>query len=470
MTAFQGQKLVHLDLKGAPPKPDYLLRLIPLLREWGATGILLEYEDMFPYKGEALQRLSKDYCYSFEDIRRLQQACENENLTFIPLIQTFGHMEFVLKHKKFENVLETANNPMSPCPLHKTSLALVKSMVDQMIEGHEDLKYLHIGGDEVFNLGTCDTCRASNLSKQQLYCNHMVPLVQYIKTKWPILCVLIWHDMFGDYSVEELQPFANLVEPMAWGYVDNLTNYFPQGMFHRFSQVFDSIWVASSFKGSSGPSANSVPLEHHVANHLSWLELITSLPETTRCKISGIALTGWSRYDHYATLCELLPPAIPSLVLCLAILENGRLTSEIEELVAQELGFTSVHSLKPLVSEPHSEFEKGCFPGAELFLYVTHLEKAKFFLKRTNAEMKGWLDVWHRKQRSLNSGHVEHARWCCDVALEALSVVRKHVGKYLQDIYYDETQHEWMAVKIEERIQKGNSCLEVLNKCLHEAN
>lgn len=150
MTAFQGQKLVHLDLKGAPPKVEFLLRLIPLLREWGATGILLEYEDMFPYRGESLQVLSKDYCYSFEDIRRLQQVSENENLTFIPLVQTFGHMEFVLKHKRFNSILETANNPMSLCPLHKAALQLVKSIVDQMIEAHEELKYLHVGGDEVW--------------------------------------------------------------------------------------------------------------------------------------------------------------------------------------------------------------------------------------------------------------------------------------------------------------------------------
>jgi hexosaminidase len=149
MTAFQGQKLVHFDLKGAAPRPEYLLRLIPLLREWGATGILVEYEDMFPYKDQ-LQIVPKPYCYTLNDIYRLQQAADNENLTFIPLVQTFGHMEFVLKHSKFEDLRETVNNPISVCPLHKAALNLVKSLVEQIVEAHEDLKYLHIGGDEVF--------------------------------------------------------------------------------------------------------------------------------------------------------------------------------------------------------------------------------------------------------------------------------------------------------------------------------
>ena len=148
MTAFQGQKLIHFDLKGAAPKLEYLLRLIPLLREWGATGILIEYEDMFPYKDQ-LQVIPKPFCYTLNDIHRIQQAAENENLTFIPLFQTFGHMEFVLKHAKFESLRETVSNPMSVCPLHKAALNLVKSLVEQLVEAHEDLKYVHIGGDEV---------------------------------------------------------------------------------------------------------------------------------------------------------------------------------------------------------------------------------------------------------------------------------------------------------------------------------
>ena len=42
--------LVHIDMKGGPPRPQYLLQLLPLLKQWGATGLLIEWEDMFPWE------------------------------------------------------------------------------------------------------------------------------------------------------------------------------------------------------------------------------------------------------------------------------------------------------------------------------------------------------------------------------------------------------------------------------------
>jgi hypothetical protein len=62
------RRLVHFDLKGAPPKIDYLQQLIPLIVQLGGTGLLIEYEDMFPYEGD-LKSISASNHYTRAEVR-----------------------------------------------------------------------------------------------------------------------------------------------------------------------------------------------------------------------------------------------------------------------------------------------------------------------------------------------------------------------------------------------------------------
>jgi hypothetical protein len=65
-------RVVHLDLKGAPPKMRVLRTLFPLIAAAGANALLLEYEDMFPFEG-MLQNASAKNAYSREEVR----CCDN---------------------------------------------------------------------------------------------------------------------------------------------------------------------------------------------------------------------------------------------------------------------------------------------------------------------------------------------------------------------------------------------------------
>jgi hexosaminidase len=44
-------RIVHLDLKGAPPSIDYIKKILTMSKRLGATGVLVEWEDMFPWSG-----------------------------------------------------------------------------------------------------------------------------------------------------------------------------------------------------------------------------------------------------------------------------------------------------------------------------------------------------------------------------------------------------------------------------------
>ena len=110
------QRIVHIDLKGAPPKSSYFEKFIPFLKQNGAHGILLEYEEMFPFEGE-LKEARHGLAYTLKDVELIKNLAKQNDLYIIPLVQTYGHLEWLLKVKKFAHLREHPDFPqvITPC-------------------------------------------------------------------------------------------------------------------------------------------------------------------------------------------------------------------------------------------------------------------------------------------------------------------------------------------------------------------
>ena len=127
------KKYVHLDMKGGPPRLEYLLSLLPMFRDWGATGLLVEWEDMFPWSG-SLSCLARPGHYTPAMVEQLLALADTLGMDVIPLIQTFGHMEFVLKHDQFKHLRDIGRYPNCVRPLCvDTETRDVESLVSEMI-------------------------------------------------------------------------------------------------------------------------------------------------------------------------------------------------------------------------------------------------------------------------------------------------------------------------------------------------
>ena len=148
---------VCVDLKGAPPLLTFLKSLLPLLGRSGATHLLVEYEDMFPHWGP-LTNISATNAYTVQQVAEFLQAARENSLTVIPLVQTFGHLEWILKLERYKDLREELPYPQSICPSREGSLELVRLVLSQIMEVHRDSTHLHIGCDEVFQLGQCRQC------------------------------------------------------------------------------------------------------------------------------------------------------------------------------------------------------------------------------------------------------------------------------------------------------------------------
>ncbi|XP_043940950.1 hexosaminidase D [Protopterus annectens] len=436
--------LVHLDLKGAPPKVSYLAEIFPLFAQLGASGILIEYEDMFPYGGK-LEVLKSKYAYSPSEIKSILHLAKSNGLEVIPLVQTFGHMEFVLKHGEFSHLREVENFPNALNPHKVGSLELVHLMIDQVMALHEDVKWFHIGCDEVFFLGEGEESKMCLKQGQnhvdRLFLSHVKAVAQHIVTAYQGVKPIIWDDMLRDSPEDHIKEsdVALLVEPMIWDYSPEFDINGKVSLAEKYQKCgFNKIWFASAFKGATGANQQLTHVRHHLENQFLWLQVAKAFPGDL---VQGITLTGWQRYDHYSVLCELLPVGMPCLAVCLQAVAHGQFSEKEDETVKKCLGLSSLDT-NSVVSD-----DFGTFPGNDILRLVTEaafqLAASTESLLKGNRYVTGWFSPYHRKHKFVNPMMVQYFENECRSLLSKWEQHAEQLRSAMENIYYPNTMEEW---------------------------
>lgn len=447
------QRLVHLDLKGAPPKMSYLKKVLTLSHQMGATGVLLEWEDMFPWSDRLSVTAATNH-YSVPEVMDLISFCADLGLDVIPLVQTFGHMEFILKHEEFVYLRDVSEMPESICPCHNDTMDLIKMVIDQMMAVHKNAKFLHIGCDEVYHLGECEQCKGAGRSS--VFVDHVTRVAEYVRSRYGVQPI-IWDDMLRNMMQEEMQPLSGLVEPMVWVYAEDVSRFVPFWTWDRYSDVFDWIWTASAFKGAHGETLVVPDIQKHLNNNLNWLQLMEEEKPKLKGGFRGIVLTGWQRYDHFAVLCELLPSGIPSLALNLLVVTHGFYNSSLAQPFYANLS-CSMHMKKynsflDLESDNYLWFKMDMcyFPGAKSFkmmksLVMLETEMTEFLKKVQNK--KGWLTAYNIRHKMSSPFRIDEGleNWS-RYQYEVVSLM-KTAKESLSEVFDHFTVSEWIEQKV----------------------
>ncbi|XP_059527584.1 hexosaminidase D isoform X3 [Myotis daubentonii] len=433
-------RFVHLDLKGAPPKVSYLSEIFPLFRALGASGLLIEYEDTFPYEGP-LRLLRAPHAYSPSEVTEVLRLAAAHELEVVPLVQTFGHMEFVLKHEALAHLREVALFPNTLNPHEAESLALVGAMVDQVLELHPGARWLHIGCDEVYYLGEGEASRQWLQQEQNttatLCLSHMRAVASHVRARHPATTPLVWDDMLRDIPEDQLSASGvpQLVEPVLWDYGADLDVQGKALLMEKYRQCgFPRLWAASAFKGATGPSQALPPVEHHLRNNLQWLQVAAQGRKDT---LQGIILTGWQRYDHFSVLCELLPVGIPSLAVCLQSLLHGGFTEDVRARVQHLLGISSLE-IAGVLSDILA-----------LVVQVSlHLRSSVDEMLQTDRYVTGWFSPYHRRRKLIHPVMIQHIQPQALSLLGRWSGLAQELAAALHRVFPEDTVEEWLQENV----------------------
>ncbi|XP_044266884.1 hexosaminidase D-like [Tribolium madens] len=450
-TPFKGAKIVHLDLKGAPPKISYYKTLFSLLSKFGATGVLIEYEDMFPYGSPILKNVSALNAYTVEDIHYINKLAKENKLEVIPLLQTFGHLEFLLKLEEFSELREVPEYPQVICPTHEKTLSVLMEMIEQVLEMHPNSKTIHIGADEVYYLGFCDRCanimNKFNLSKNMLFLEHINAITTRIRKKYPHIKILMWDDEFRSFSAKELKTgFLNkYIQPVVWKYSKDVYEELGPSLWEMYSEVFPKLWIASAFKGATGSNQYVSDVTHYVQNHRSWLSLMSEYSH--RITFEGIIITGWQRYDHFAVLCELLPVSLPSLAMSLRVIlgyQDSPLSPPTE--VAKLLGCEQPYALiGPVFGSP-----KCSYTGGDILEGVLKLQQLKqeYETILEDSRVKGWMSDYNKNHQFSNPQHVQSVTAPLNRIKGELLQLDSEMTTAMYEVYDNYTISEWRETYI----------------------
>ena len=205
----------HIDMNMAQPRVDYLKRWLARLARSGYDTILWEVENSIEWdtcpECASLDAISK------AEFRELLDESRNLGLEPIPLFQTIGHAEYVLKHARYAHLKERPDKLDQYCPRSPELIPFLHRWIEEYLEVFGQVKYFHLGADEAWWIGQCPRCRAyvEEYSVSQLYIDHIARTAQPLLDR--AITPIVWADMLLHYP-QALDQLSRKFMLFDWSY------------------------------------------------------------------------------------------------------------------------------------------------------------------------------------------------------------------------------------------------------------
>jgi hypothetical protein len=205
----------HIDMNIAQFKGPYLKKKLKELAASGYNAILWEVENNIRWE-TCPECVSPDAFTpaEFKDILAYSRAL---GLEPIPLLQTIGHCEYVLKNERYRSFAEVPERIDQYCPLNSEVTAFLRKWIDEYLQIFGPVRYFHLGADEAYTLGECPRCRAyaAEHSLSELYIEHINAMSRPLVERG--IRPAIWGDMVLHHP-EALDKLSRKVMIFDWLY------------------------------------------------------------------------------------------------------------------------------------------------------------------------------------------------------------------------------------------------------------
>ena len=140
-------KAFHLDLRIQVMTLSALKSFAQQLHANGVNTLIMEYEATYPFEKHPL--VPNRYAYTKAEIASFITFCQSLNIDVIPLQQSFGHVEYILRNDRYAALREDNKALSQICPLKVMEDSLLfTDLYTELAKTHPS-PYIHIGCDEL---------------------------------------------------------------------------------------------------------------------------------------------------------------------------------------------------------------------------------------------------------------------------------------------------------------------------------
>ena len=205
----------HIDMNISQFRSAYLKKELKVLAELGYNTIVWEVENNIRW--ETCPECVSPDAFTKVEFKDILAYSRSLGLEPIPLLQTLGHCEYVLKNERYKPLAEVPDRIDQYCPRNPDVVPFLRKWIDEYLEVFGEVKYFHLGADEAYTLGECPRCRAyaAEHSLSELYIDHMNAMSQPLIDKG--IRPVIWGDMLLHHP-EALDRLSRKVVIFDWYY------------------------------------------------------------------------------------------------------------------------------------------------------------------------------------------------------------------------------------------------------------
>ena len=226
-------RAVHIDVKHHLDTMKYYYDSIDRLARYKINAVIFEFEDKLRYRRRPL--VGAPQAISIDEMAALPRYARKRHIEISPLVQGLGHATFILKHEEYASLREDPESRWAFCPCDEGTYELLFDLYQDAFEATPGSRYLHVGGDEVGEIGQCPRCKQRAESEGKLglnlyWLNRVCDFAQEqgrIPIFWDDMIFKhagVWETMWDDLNRKEVSQLWEKGEPV----LDSVLDLYPK--------------------------------------------------------------------------------------------------------------------------------------------------------------------------------------------------------------------------------------------------